>query len=118
MNVLIDLPPKSVEHMIKDNIIMIDVRREDEFKSTGTIKNAHKLTFFDEYGNHDTQNWMYKFQKLVTQKNQLFVLICAHANRTRMIGDFLIQTHGYTNVTHLEGGMALWIKQNREVVVH
>lgn len=116
MNKLIDLAPKSVQYMIDDNVVMIDVRRADEFKTTGVIKNAHKMTFFDEYGNHDTQNWMYKFEKLVQSKDQLFVLICAHANRTRMIGNFLIQEHGYTNVTHLEGGMALWLEEKREVV--
>lgn len=46
MNTLIDLPPKSVEFMIKDNIPMIDIRRADEWKATGVIRNAHKLTFF------------------------------------------------------------------------
>ncbi|WP_321469695.1 rhodanese-like domain-containing protein [Halarcobacter sp.] len=116
MNTLIDLPPKSVEFMIKDNIPMIDIRRPDEWKTTGVIKNAHKLTFFDEYGNHDIPTWMREFEKIVTSKDETFVLICAHANRTRVVGDFLIQNHGYTNVTHLAGGMALWLEENREVV--
>ena len=116
MNKLIDLPPKSVEYMIQDNVVMIDVRREEEWRETGVIKNAHKMTFFDAYGNHDTLGWMYAFEKLVTSKEQAFVLICAHANRTRMIGNYLIQEHKYTNVTHLQGGMELWIQEGREVL--
>lgn len=116
MNTLTDLPPKSVEFMIKDNIAMIDIRRPDEWKATGVIKNAHKLTFFDEYGNHDIPTWMREFEKIVTSKDEAFVLICAHANRTRVVGDFLIQNHGYKNVAHLAGGMALWLEENREVV--
>lgn len=59
---------------------------------------------------------MQKFEKLVTSKDQQFILICAHANRTRVIGDFLIQNHEYTNVTHLKGGMALWLQEDRAVV--
>ena len=53
MNMLAQLQPKIVEKMIDDNIIMIDVRREDEFKRTGVIRNAHLLTFFDEFGEYD-----------------------------------------------------------------
>ena len=45
MNELVDLQPKIVEKMIEDNIVMIDVRRVDEFKRTGVIKNAKLLTF-------------------------------------------------------------------------
>ncbi len=115
MNELIDLPPKSVEYMVKDGIVMIDVRRPEEWKATGIIKNSHKMTFFDMYGNYDVITWMKDFEKIVTSKDQQFILICAHANRTRTIGNFLIQNHGYTNVTHLEGGMALWLEEGRNV---
>ena len=31
MNKLVDLQPRIVEKMIEDNIVMIDVRREDEW---------------------------------------------------------------------------------------
>ncbi len=116
MDELTDLPPKSVEYMIKDNIVMIDIRRKDEWEYTGVIKNAYKLTFFDEYGNHDIPTWLREFQKLVTSKEQPFVLICAHANRTRVVGNYLIEQHGYKNCSHLMGGMALWLEEDREVV--
>ena len=115
MDNLVDLQPKIVEKMIEDNIVMIDVRREDEFKRTGVIKNAHLLTFFDDFGNYDIDKWMSEFEKLVTSKEQTFVLICAHANRTRNIGNFLIE-QGYKNTAHLYGGMALWIQELKETI--
>jgi rhodanese-related sulfurtransferase len=117
MNRLIDLPPKSVEYLKSDKVIMIDIRREEEWEATGVIPDAYKITFFDTYGNADVPTWMQKFEKLVTSKDQQFILICAHANRTRVIGDFLIQNHGYTNVTHLKGGMALWLEEERAVIL-
>ncbi|MBY0541007.1 MAG: rhodanese-like domain-containing protein [Campylobacterales bacterium] len=117
MNILTELQPKIVEKMIDDNIIMIDVRRKEEFKRTGVIRNAHLLTFFDEFGEYDIKNWMKEFDKLVTSKEQTFILICAHANRTKVIGNFLIE-QGYKNTAHLFGGMALWTQELRETLTY
>ncbi|RXK03038.1 sulfurtransferase [Arcobacter sp. CECT 8989] len=116
MSKVVDLSPSEVEKLINDDVVMIDVRREDEFKHTGIIKNSHKMTFFDMFGNCDVPTWLSKFEKLVKSKDQLIVLICAHANRTRTIADFLIQNHGYTNIAHLEGGIANWLDEGRETL--
>ena len=115
MNILAELQPKIVEKMIDDNIVMIDVRRKEEYKRTGVIRNAHLLTFFDEFGNYDMESWMKEFEKIVISKDQTFVLICAHANRTRTIGNFLIE-QGYKNTAHLFGGMALWQQELRQTI--
>jgi rhodanese-related sulfurtransferase len=115
MDKLVDLQPKTVEKMIEDNIVMIDVRRVDEWKRTGIIRNSHLITFFDDFGDYDIESWMKEFEKLVTSKDQTFVLICAHANRTRNIGNFLIE-QGYKNTAHLYGGMALWTQELRETI--
>lgn len=115
MSSLVDLQPRIVEKMIDDNIVMIDVRRPDEWNRTGVIKNVHLITFFDEYGDYDLESWMNEFQKIVTSKDQTFVLVCAHANRTRTIGNFLIE-QGYKNTAHLFGGMALWLQELKPVL--
>ncbi len=117
MNKLINLYPNEVEKLIDKNIIMIDVRRESEFYSTGIIKNSIPLTFFDDFGNYDIENWMNEFQKYIKSKDQEFVLICAHANRTRSIGNFLID-QGYTNVSHLYGGIAYWLDEGKETLAY
>ncbi len=116
MSKLIEISPNEVEKLIEKDVVMIDVRREDEWKYTGLIKNAYKMTFFDMFGNVDIQGWMKEFEKIVTSKEQQFVLICAHANRTRTIGKYLIANYGYTNVGHLTGGMALWLEESKETV--
>ncbi len=113
---LVDLQPKSVEKMIDDkDVVMIDIRREDEWFMTGVIKNAYLMTFFDEYGNHNVNEWMKEFEKIVSSKDTTIVLICAHANRTRSVGNFLLD-QGYKNTAHLFGGMAQWLRELREVV--
>ncbi|MBP7742312.1 MAG: rhodanese-like domain-containing protein [Aliarcobacter sp.] len=115
MDNLVDLQANIVEKMINDNIIMIDVRRPDEWEKTGIIKNSHLMTFFDEYGNHNISKWMRDFEKLVVSKDQTFVLICAHANRTRTIGNYLIE-QGYKNTAHLMGGIAVWQQEARQTI--
>ena len=81
------------------------------------IKNSITLTFFDDYGNYNIENWLNSFQKYVKSKDQKFVLVCAHANRTKSIGDFLID-QGYTNVYHLYGGIAFWLNKNKETLAY
>ncbi|MGB1227261.1 MAG: rhodanese-like domain-containing protein [Poseidonibacter sp.] len=115
MNELVDLQPRIVEKMINDNIVMIDVRREEEWKRTGLIKNSHLLTFFDDRGEYNLEKWMEEFEKLVTSKNQTFILICARGNRTRTIGNYLISQE-YKNTSHLFGGIVLWQQELRETI--
>lgn len=109
------LEPAMVEDMIKKSVVLIDVRREDEWNYTGIIPSSNLLTFFDGYGNYDIDKWMGEFTKLVKSKNQAFVLICAHANRTKTIGNFLIE-QGYVNATELEGGMAKWLRERKKTI--
>lgn len=74
MNKLIDLAPNKLEELINSDTIMIDVRREDEWQYTGVIKNSHKMTFFDMFGNADVQGWMRDFEKLVIIKRSSFCI--------------------------------------------
>ena len=113
---LTDLQPKNVEKLIDDNsVILIDVRREDEWRHTGVIKNAYLMTFFDAFGNHDANGWLNKLNEISPSKSTQIVLICAHANRTRTIGNFLLE-QGYSNVAHLSGGMAQWQMEQKETI--
>ena len=84
---------------------MIDVRRQDEWDSTGVIEGSVKITFFDESGQYDAKAFLDAFSKVVTHKDQPFILVCAHANRTKSIGEFLGLQMGYKHVFELDGGI-------------
>jgi rhodanese-related sulfurtransferase len=114
-NILKNVLPQDIEPFIEDKTPIIDIRRDEEFKQTGIIENAHKLTFFDEYGHHDLDKWLKDFQKIVKNKKEKFILVCAHANRTKTVGDYLAQKLEYENAYHLEGGMAQWLSLGKEV---
>lgn len=96
---------EDVQTEIKNGTVLIDIRREDEWNQYGTIEGSHKLTFFDGYGKYDINKWMEQFIKIVKTKDQKFILVCAHANRTKTVGGFLSKELKYKNVYELDGGI-------------
>ncbi len=94
-----------VQEAIKKGIPVIDIRRADEWKQFGIIKGSHKLTFFNNRGQYDINTWMKAFTKIVPNKKQPFILVCAHANRTQAVGNFLSKKLKYENVNELKGGI-------------
>lgn len=96
---------------------IIDVRRPDEWRLTGVIENSEKITFFDADGSYDIEKFMDAFTKVVTTKEQPFILVCAHANRTKSIGELLGLQLQYTNVYELDGGINYgWIDKGLATV--
>jgi len=112
-----EVDEKELQSMIKKGIKVIDIRRAGEFKQTGIIKGAYMLTFFDDKGAYDVPSWMNKFVKIVKNKEQPFVIYCAHANRTKVVGNFLSKELKYKNVYDLKGGIAYgWIDKGLKTV--
>ena len=111
------LSTKQVQDAIKNGVTMIDIRRVDEWKKYGTIKGSHRLTFFDNNGKYDINGWMSEFVKIVKDKNQPFILVCAHANRTKAVGQMLAQQLRYKHVQELDGGINYgWIDKGLKTV--
>jgi len=103
--------------LLKEGIKAIDIRTKSEWQTTGIVKDSVLLTFFDEKGFYDIEKWLKEFQKIVKNQNEKFVLICAHANRTKVVGNFLRDKLGYQNVLELCGGIEYgWLMKGRESV--
>ena len=113
------LNAEQFKEAVKNGIEVIDIRREDEWKTYGTIENSHKLTFFDAFGSYDIEKWMGEFTKIVRSKEQPFILVCAHANRTKSVGEMLGIQFGYKYVWELDGGINYgWLDLGMETVKH
>ena len=99
------------------NLVVIDVRRIDEWKLYGIIEDSILLEFFDSTGNYDIESWLNKLSIYVTAKDIPFVIYCAHANRTKVIGNFLINELGYSNLYELDGGINYgWLDKGYKTV--
>ena len=111
------LTTEQVQDAIKSGVKVIDIRRADEFKKYGIIKDSYKLTFFDGNGKYDINAWMAQFQQIITDKNQPFILVCAHSNRSKVVGKFLSDQAGYKNVKELDGGVNYgWLDKGLKTV--
>ena len=113
-----EIDANELQKMIKEkNVVVIDIRRDDEFKQYGIIKDAKTITFFDQRGKYDVPSWMNEFVKVVKTKDQPFILYCAHANRSKVVGNFLDKQMGYKNVYDLKGGINYgWIDKGLKTV--
>lgn len=91
------------EPLYKSGIKIVDIRTEPEWKQTGIVRGSYTITFFDEKGNYNAQEFLTKLDKVVN-KQEPFGLICRTGNRTTTVAKFLKKA-GYRNVINLEGGV-------------
>lgn len=99
------LSTQQVQAKIAKGVVVIDVRRADEYERYGVIKGAHKLTFFDNKGKYNVQKWLKDLSAIVKTKDTPFILVCAHSNRSKTVGKFLNAKMGYKNIFELKGGI-------------
>ena len=90
--------------------VIVDVRREDEWRARGVHPDAHGLTFFDERGGYDLDAWLESLSALVGRDDPL-VLICASGVRSKRIADLLDSRLGFTAVHDVAGGFEGWLAE-------
>lgn len=101
----------------EEGFAVIDIRRADEWEEFGIIEGSHKITFFDEIGEHDIDKFLEEFMRVVTDKEQPFILVCAHASRTKSVGEVMGIKYKYKNVYELDGGINWgWIDKGLQTV--
>ena len=97
------------------NTIIIDIRREEEWKETGIIEGSHTITAFTKEG-----KLHYDFQKnffaLIRDRNTPILIYCRTGNRTGALGTALIDQAGFNDVTHLSDGIVGWKKAGLKLV--
>jgi rhodanese-related sulfurtransferase len=107
---------QQLETLEAKGVPVIDIRTPGEWKQTGIIEGAHKMMFFTPKGDADLANWFYDLGRLVKDKEQPFIIYCAHANRTKVLGKGLEQM-GFKHVYELKGGIENgWIKAGKPTV--
>ena len=99
---------------LENKMKIIDIRTAPEWKETGIVKGAYTITFFDERGNYNTENFLAQLNRVV-KKGEKFALICRTGSRTTMVSQFLANKLGY-NVVNLNGGMMKLIQEGYKAV--
>ena len=113
---VLEIGNSELKALIDNNIPIIDIRREEEWKTTGVIENSILMTFFDKNGKANVNNWLEKLNKIV-RKNDPFILICRTGRRTGIVAKFLSEKLAYQKVYDVTDGISNWIKEGKKVIV-
>ena len=104
------------EKLMAKGYLTIDIRTPMEWKQTGIIKGAHKMMFFTPQGQPDLAGWFFELGHLVKDEEQPILIYCAHANRSKALGEGLDRM-GFKQVYELKGGIENgWIKAGKPTV--
>ena len=110
-----DLSPQEFIDAQENGGIVIDIRRDEEWKETGILKGSQTITAFTKDGKIHP-DFPKKFFDLITDIDVPILLYCRTGNRTAILGQALIDQIGQTNVSHLSEGIVGWKKQGFPVV--
>ncbi len=110
----VDVP--EFKKLQKEGLLVIDIRTKAEWKETGIIEGAKKITFFSEKGQPLLADWFFEVGHLIKDKKTPFIIYCAHASRSKALGEGLVSM-GFENIYELKGGIENgWIKAGEKVV--
>ena len=120
--VAVTIPPKLADATAadlkvaqKNGVVVIDIRRAEEWAETGIIEGAHTITAFTQSGQLHPE-FQVKFTAIVPTPDTPVMLYCRTGNRTGIIGNALVSQLGYSDVTHLSDGIVGWTAGGAPVV--
>lgn len=99
----------------QNGIPIIDIRTEGEWYQTGILEGSYTLTFFDEMGQYNIEEFVNELHKIIGDKSNKFLLICRTGSRTGQISQFFFK-QGY-NVVNLAGGITYVMMENSFPIV-
>ena len=111
---IVNINNTELKNLIFKKVPLIDLRRPDEWRSTGIIKGAITITLYDAKGNPDP-DFVPNLIRLGF-KNKPFILICRTGNRTSIAATGLTESLGFSKVYNVEKGIVGWLSDNNPVI--
>ena len=106
---VIDVDDQEMIKLSNDNIPIVDVRRSSEWDQTGVIPNSILLTFFDEEGNYNFDEWFEKLQVEISVTDPI-ILICRSGKRSKVVANMIDEKFN-TIIYNAQSGINSWINK-------
>ena len=106
---VIDVNNEEIIKLSNLNIPIVDVRRSAEWDQTGVIPNSILLTFFDEEGNYNFDEWYEKLQLEINATDQI-ILICRSGKRSKVVANMIDEKFN-TIIYNAQSGINSWISK-------
>ena len=113
---VIDVDDQEMIKLSNLNIPIVDVRRSSEWDQTGVIPNSILLTFFDEEGNYNFDEWYEKLQLEINVTDQI-ILICRSGKRSKVVANMIDEKFN-TIIYNAQSGINSWISKKLITVEH
>ena len=111
---IINIDNAELARLSASGVKVIDVRTENEWKSTGVVAGSNLLSFFDEAGRSNPPQWLESVKKQVNP-DQPVILICRSGSRSAAAARFLSDQSGYKTVYNVSKGLNGWVSDGRPV---
>lgn len=102
-----------LQRLIEQGVPVVDIRRPDEWRQTGTVAGSGRETFVDGNG-RVMPGFLERFTGRYA-KDEPVVLICRTGNRTDVLARHLVERLGYSRVYNVRNGITEWIRQGKPV---
>ena len=105
---IIDVNNEQIKELLKNNIPIVDIRRNSEWDQTGVVPKSILLTFFDKEGNYNYDEW-YEKLRLEIDEGKPIILICRTGRRTAIIAK-MMEIKKFDNIIYnAKNGITSWI---------
>ena len=98
-------------------MLIVDIRRADEWAQAGVIEGAETITAFQTNGSLHP-GFQQDFMTLLPTPDTRVLLWCRSGYRTENLGMALIEQLGFSRVSHLSEGILGWTEAGHKTVIY
>ena len=111
----IEIEVAQLKNLLDNNAVLVDIRREEEWKQTGVIFGSMLSTFFNKDGTANINVFLSDLRENVSAE-QTILLICRTGRRTKVATKFMLSNTEFKEVFSVIGGITEWKKQGFRTV--
>ena len=111
----IEIEVAQLKNLLDNNALLVDIRREEEWKQTGVIFGSMLSTFFNKDGTANINAFLSDLRENVSAE-QTILLICRTGRRTKVATNFMLSNTEFKEVFSVIGGITEWKKQGFRTV--
>ena len=111
---VINIDNSELSSLIKKEIYIIDVRTQNEWKSTGIIKGSFLVSLLNKNKKFIFEDWYTMFENNFG-KNESIIFICASGVRSNYISNLVQRKKPDLKIYNLEKGINHWIRSGNKI---
>lgn len=105
---VVNVNNEQIKELSKQNIPIVDIRRNSEWEQTGVVPKSILLTFFDKNGKYNFDQW-YSNLRLKIGEGRPIILICRSGRRTKIIAEMMNKKLDNL-IYNAQNGITSWIE--------